>query len=388
MKIFHTADWHLGKRIQGVYMTEDQRYILQRFAETVEREKPDAIVIAGDLYDRAVPPADAVELLNEVIEQLVLELETPVIAIAGNHDSPDRLEFGTRLMKARGLHLSGTFKFPIEPVILGDEHGEVHIHPVPYADPAFVRERFGEEEIRTHDDAMRILIQRMTEQLDPRARHVFVGHAFVTPGAREEENTSDAERPLSVGGAEYVAAEHFSPFDYVALGHLHRGHQVGLGPVYYSGSPLKYSVAEAHHHKGFLCVELGASGVSDLRHIPLEPKRDLRQLEGTLEQIVSGEPSDDYIFVTLLDEGPVLYPMEKVRAVYPNVLHIERKITLPANDAAKLYKSVADGKGRPDPVSLFAAFYKEVTDMPLSEEKKRYFEQIYEQTLLAEGERV
>lgn len=212
MKFIHTADWHLGKLVQGVYMTEDQRYVLDQLVETIAQEKPDAVIIAGDLYDRAIPPVEAVELLNEMLEKIVIELETPVLAIAGNHDSPDRLQFGTKMMASRGLHLAGQLKADMTPVVLQDEFGEVYVHLVPYADPAFIRYALGNEEIRTHDEAMRAVIESITERMNPEARHILVGHAFVTPGARPDANTSESERPLSIGGAEHVHAEYFSRF--------------------------------------------------------------------------------------------------------------------------------------------------------------------------------
>jgi DNA repair protein SbcD/Mre11 len=192
MKFIHTADWHLGKLVQGVYMTEDQRYVLKQLVETVEREKPDAVIIAGDLYDRAIPPTEAVDLLDELLEKIVIELNTPLLAISGNHDSPDRLDFATGIMEARGLHLVGQLKGTMKPVVLRDEYGEVHFHLVPYADPAQVRYTLGDDEIRSHDDAMLAITSRIEAAMDQAARHVFVGHAFVTPGARPEENTSQS----------------------------------------------------------------------------------------------------------------------------------------------------------------------------------------------------
>ncbi len=212
MKLFHTADWHLGKLVQGVYMTEDQRYVLEQFIRAVEEEKPDAVIIAGDLYDRAVPPTEAVHLLDEVLDRIVLGLNTPVLAVAGNHDSPGRLNFGSSIMKENGFHIVGNLRKEMEPVVLHDEHGPVQFHLVPYCDPSVVRNELEDETIRTHNDAAEKIAETIHQQMDPDSRHVYVGHAFVTPFGEEKENTSDSERPLSIGGAEYVDAQHFPGF--------------------------------------------------------------------------------------------------------------------------------------------------------------------------------
>lgn len=382
MKFIHTADWHLGKLVQGVYMTDDQRFVLEQLLEAVERERPDAVVIAGDLYDRAVPPTEAVELLDETLSRLVIGLDTPVIAVAGNHDSPDRIRFGSRLMAGRGLHLAGRYDPDAEPVRLRDGHGEVHFHLLPYCDPSVVRLALGDESIRTHDDAMRAAAARLAERLDPAARHVLVGHAFVTPGGRPQDNTSDSERPLSIGGAEHVDARHFDPFHYAALGHLHQAHWVGRESVRYAGSPLKYSISEERHRKGYLVVELGADGEASVEQRLLEPRRDMRRVSGYIRDIeATTERSDDYVFVTLLDDNPVLFPMEKVRAAYPNALHVERRPLAPpaaAGDGPASAAAADRGGARraTDPASLFEGFYREVRGTELSESKKRLFQEV------------
>lgn len=387
MKLIHTADWHLGKLVQGVYMTEDQRHVLRQLVDTVEREKPDAVIIAGDLYDRAVPPTEAVDLLDELLERIVIGLNTPVLAISGNHDSPDRLNFGTRIMEGRGLHLAGQLRAEPRPVVLRDEHGEVHVHLVPYADPAQVRHLYGEETIRSHDDAMRAVLTRIEASMDPAARHVLVGHAFVTPGGEPQDNTSDSERPLSIGGAEHVRAEYFRPFHYTALGHLHQAHYVLQDNIRYAGSPLKYSISEESHRKCFYVVELDAQGAATIDRRELIPLRDMRRIAGTIQEIESHSVCDDYVFVTLTNDNPVLFPMEKVRAVYPNALHVERR-----PEAAREAAAAADGtssaperRREADPVALFAAFYEEVKGKPLEEEKRVLFADTYGEVLKEEG---
>lgn len=385
MKIIHTADWHLGKLVQGVHMTDDQREVLQQLVETVREERPDAVIIAGDLYDRAVPPTEAVELLDELLQEIVIGLETPVLAISGNHDSPDRLSFGTKMMQARGLYLAGQLDRELSPVVLCDPFGEVHVYLVPYADPAIVRHLFGVDNIRTHDDAMRHLTSEISAKLDPEARHVFVGHAFVTPGAAPQANTSDAERPLSVGGADQVHAEFFDRFHYTALGHLHQAHHVGDERIRYAGSPLKYSISEETHRKCFLIVELDGAGNVQVEQRLFKPRRDMRSIAAPIEEIEQHEGSDDYVFVTLLNDDPVLFPMEKVRSVYPNALHVQRKVTLRTAEDGSPEQDMDGMRRESDPVKLFASFYKEVKGVPLSEEKSALFEQAFTEVLGEEG---
>jgi exonuclease SbcD len=388
MKLFHTADWHLGKLVQGVYMTEDQRYVLEQMLEAIKAERPDAVIIAGDLYDRAVPPTEAVELLDELLARIVIDLNTPVLAISGNHDSPDRINFGTKLMESRGLHLVGQLKDGLKPVVLSDKFGEVHFHLVPYADPAQVRYQLGDESIRSHDDAMRVITTKLSSVMDPAARHVFVGHAFITTAGEPELNTSDSERPLSVGGAEHVSAAYFEPFHYTALGHLHQAHFVRNDTIRYAGSPLKYSISEENHVKGYLVIELNEAGHVEVQKRELKPLRNMRRVTAFIEDIEKQPVNDDYVFVTLLNENPVLFPMEKVRAVYPNALHVERRPLLAGGQSGEGSSSDAGGgtgRREADPVELFAAFYQEVKGQELSDAKKRLFAETYEELLREEG---
>lgn len=383
MKFIHTADLHLGKLVQGIYMTEDQRYILEQLLCAIQEERPDAVIIAGDLYDRAVPPTEAVDLLSEVLERIVMDLNIPVLAISGNHDSPDRLDFGTKMMEDRGLFLSGRLKRELNPIVLSDSFGEIHFHLIPYADPAQVRYILGDEEIRTHDEAMRAITARIIESMDPAARHVCISHAFVTPHGEKEENTSDAERPLSIGGAEHVHADYFTPFHYTALGHLHQAHFVQQDKIRYAGSPLKYSISEQHHEKGYYVVEMDGEGSVTLDKRLLKPLRDMRRVEATIEQIEGHTMSEDYVFVTLLNENPVLFPMEKVRAVYPNAMHVERKATW---SGGMDFVEQGNERSKTDQISLFSSFYEEVKGIPLSDEKKRLFQAVFEDVVRLEGD--
>ena len=383
MKLFHTADWHLGKLVQGVSMTDEQRFVLQQFTKAIAEEKPDAVIIAGDLYDRAVPPTDAVNLLDEVLETIVLKLKTPVIAVSGNHDSPGRLNFGSRMMKSNGLYITGQLKKDMEPIVIQDEFGEVHFHLVPYADPSQVRHVLEDEEIRTHDDAMKKIVAQIESSMDSSKRHVLVGHAFVTPHGEEEENTSDSERPLAIGGAEYVSASHFKNFHYTALGHLHQAHYVLNETVRYSGSPLKYSISEEHHQKGFHIVQMDELGNVSVEKRLLTPNRDIRTVEGKMEDILLQEMNHDFVFVKLLDETPILFPMEKIRSVYPNAMHVERKLVSAKKDNEE---STVGSRRKMDDLALFNAFYEEVKGVQASEETEIIFKEVLQEFLLEQQE--
>lgn len=385
MKIFHTADWHLGKLVQGVYMTEDQRYILQQFLQAIDEEKPDVVIVAGDLYDRSLPPVDAVHLLDDLFEEIVIKRDTPLLAIAGNHDSPTRLDFGSKLMKNSGLHIVGEFSKEIQPVVLHDEHGAVHFHLIPFAEPSIIRTAFDDASISTYDDAMKKVTEHIVEQFEPSVRHVAIAHAFVTPTGEKEENTSDSERPLAIGGSECVSASYFMPFDYTALGHLHKAHKVVEEKICYAGSPLKYSSSEHLHEKGFYIIDLHADGSITKEKRKLTPIRDLRIVEGTLQDLLRHEQNEDYVFVTLTDLTPVVGAMEQIRTVYKNAMHVTRKTTRTerTTDTVQTLErpKLSDG-------DLFKAFCQEINGEEPSEQALHIFEQVLQDLLEEEHERV
>ncbi|MFD1415270.1 exonuclease SbcCD subunit D [Oceanobacillus jeddahense] len=384
MRLIHTADWHLGKLVQGVYMTEDQAFILDQFIKAVEKESPDAVIIAGDLYDRAVPPVEAVDLLDKTLDRIINQLGIPVLAIAGNHDSPGRLHFGSRLMKEKGYHIIGQLSDRLNPVVLSDEFGEVHFHLIPYADPSVVKALFQEEDIRNHQEANAYLVNRIKENLDEDARHVYIGHAFVTPFGEIEENTSDSERPLSIGGAEHVDAHLFKDFHYTALGHLHQAHHVLDKKIRYSGSILKYSLSEEHHQKGYLVVELDEKGDIQVEKKKLSPKREMRSLKMKMEDIYKQPRSEDYVFVQLLDELPILSPMEKVRSIFPNAMHVERIRTISGINNSKENQAPKTSLSE---MELFDAFYQEVTDKKASEEMNEIMKELFQEIQDVSSER-
>ncbi|MEI4771571.1 exonuclease SbcCD subunit D [Psychrobacillus sp. FJAT-51614] len=382
MKFFHTADWHLGKLVQGIYMTEEQRFVINQLIEAIDIEKPDAVVISGDLYDRAVPPMEAVNLLDELLAEIVLKRKTPVLSIAGNHDSPARLNFGSKLMKDSGLYIVGQLNKELKSIILNDEYGEVHFHLIPYADPSQVRHLFEDDTVTNHQEAMSRIIEEIEKTLDLSKRHVFVGHAFVTARGQQEENTSDSERPLAIGGAEYVDAALFKNFHYTALGHLHQAHFVLNETIQYAGSPLKYSISEEHHKKGYYIVELDQHGKVTLEKRLLVPNREMRTIEGYMQDILHQPVSQDFVFVKLLDETPILSPMEQIRTVYPNAMHVERKVfkSITTNEKEQV------SRRKTDDFTLFQAFYTEVSGKEPSEETENLFQEVLGSLMIEERE--
>ncbi|WP_338754181.1 exonuclease SbcCD subunit D [Bacillus sp. FJAT-52991] len=370
MKFIHTADWHLGKLVHGVYMTAEQREVLRQFVEIVEQEKPDAVVIAGDLYDRSVPPTEAVELLNEILFKINVELKTPIVAIAGNHDSAERLSFGASWFQHSGFYLKGKLDQDFAPVSIKG----VNFYCIPYAEPGVVRELLGDDSIQSHQEAMKAIIGKIEEEMNKEEINVFVGHAFVLGG-----QTSDSERTLSVGGSGCVSIDLFAPFHYTALGHLHSPDAIRHETVRYSGSLLKYSFSEAKQRKSISIVEMKEGGEVTIEERTLIPKRDMREIEGTLEELldpsrVETEQAEDYLKVTLLDKGALIDPMSKLRQVYPNVLHLDRKIELIDQKKKQNYTSVRDEKK--NELDLFSDFYTQMTTDSFTSEKKDIMENI------------
>lgn len=382
MKLFHTADWHLGKLVQGFYMTKDQQHVIGQLIDAIDEEQPDVVIIAGDLYDRALPPVEAVNLLDELLAEIVLKRNVPVLAIAGNHDSPTRVQFGNRLMQEAGLHIVGELSANAQPVVLQDEHGEVHFHLIPFAEPSIVREVYGDDTIVTYDEAMQKVTEHITSTMKPGVRHVAIAHAFVTPRGEQQDNTSESERPLAIGGSEYVSATHFEPFHYTALGHLHRAHYVLHERIRYAGSPLKFSSSEATHEKGFFIVDLAADGTATVEKRVFSPRRDLRIVEGTLQEILRHDKSEDYVFIQLTDRTPVIGAMEQIRTVYENAMHVARKI-----QAVELTERAQFApREQLDDGSLFHAFYEQMTGTPVSDTVKAIFDDVLQEMLSEERE--
>ncbi|MDC5818250.1 exonuclease SbcCD subunit D [Vibrio europaeus] len=372
MKFLHTSDWHLGRQFHNVSLLDDQKVVLEQIIEYIQSNPVDALVIAGDVYDRSVPPTAAIELMNQFVSRVCGELKLPIILIPGNHDGAERLGFGSQQMAESGLHIIANFQDMLAPVELKTDKGTVRFYGMPYNDPELVRHHF-KQPVSTHDDAHKLLCEEITATFDPNATNVLISHCFVD-GAIE----SESERPLSIGGSDRVSHEHFTPFDYVALGHLHQPQKKGEEYIRYSGSLMKYSFSEQHQKKGMTLVELDKSGFKSSTHIDLSAPHEMRIIEGELDEIIAQGKTDpnshDYLLVRLMDRHAILNPMEKLRAVYPNVLHLEKPGMLVGVEqqmaAAKLARSEVD---------MFRDFFLEAQDSQLSEEQDKAITDIIKQ---------
>lgn len=376
MKVIHTGDWHIGKVINEISMLEDQIHILEELIKLLEVEKPDALIIAGDLYDRSVPPARAVEVLNHYLSKIVLELGIPVLAIGGNHDSGERLDFASKIMKAQGLYLEGNQKANVCKVTLKDTYGPVDFYLLPYLDPAMARHIYQDDEIKTHQEAMERVLVDVNEDKEAAPRRVVIAHGYVTYMSDSNEE-SESERPLSIGGTDKIHGSVFDGFNYVALGHLHGPQQIGSNRMRYAGSLLKYSFSEENQNKSMCIVEIDEQGEVDIRLHSLPILRDMRTIKGSIEELTSksfyeGQSTQDYVFATLTDDGEVHEPIARLRAIYPNVMGVrkEAKETL-------AYESVSVKEHREkSKIQLFEDFYENVTQKEFDEKRRELMLQI------------
>lgn len=366
LRVLHTSDWHLGRALHEEPLLEDQAWALDRLVALAKDERPDVLVVAGDVYDRAVPPAEAVELLDDVLTRLA-DLRLPVVVIAGNHDSAERLSFGSRLLSARGVHLRGALARAHEPVEIA---GKGLVYALPFVDPDVVRGLVGDDEIRGHAPATERVVSRLRADAASRPLPtVLVAHAFIQGAAQ----TPESERPIVVGTAGSLPPAAVAGFDYVALGHLHAAQALSDG-IRYSGSLLKYSFAEAPHVKGALLVEV-ERGAARARTIPLGARRDVVRLQGTMKDLL--ERSDlaahvqDLVEVTLDDEGYVLDAKRKLQQRFRHVLNVVRKDLLAAPDQGSFGRQVA-GAGHDD-FKLFESFFETVTGALPGPEHRQVF---------------
>lgn len=378
MKFLHTSDWHLGRQFHNVSLLEDQRYVLKQLIDYLKNNAVDAVIVAGDVYDRSVPPTVAIELLDEVVSSICTDLNIPMIMIPGNHDGARRLGFAAKQMKGAGLHIISDFEQMMTPVVLkSDQAGDVAFYGMPYNDPEQVRHHY-QNSVTTHDEAHQFLCECIKAQRDTSQRHVLISHCFVD-GAME----SDSERPLSIGGSDRVNHEHFADFDYVALGHLHQPQKKGEEHIRYSGSLMKYSFSEQHQKKGMTLVELNDAGFVAAEHIPLSAPHDMRIIEGELDQLLEQGKTDpsahDYLLVRLHDKHAILDPMEKLRKVYPNVLHLEKPGMLIGVDQEMGRARLARGE-----MDMFRDFFLEAKQEPLSEQQESAMAEVIQSLKQAE----
>lgn len=367
----HLADLHLGKRVNGFSMMEDQEYILNRILEIMEEEQPDGLLIAGDVYDKTIPPAEAVRLMDDFLTAVAAK-HVPVFLISGNHDSAERVAFGHQLMQGSGIWISPVYDGIIRHHTLEDRWGEVNIYLIPFLRPSVVRSFFPDVEIEDYTDALRTIIEDL--QVDTSRRNVVLAHQFVTAAGALPE-TCDSEQ-LSVGGLDRVDGSVFSPFDYTALGHLHGPQRVGSETIRYAGSPLKYSFSELHQKKSVTVAELRAKGETEIRQIPLQPRREMIELRGTFEEILEkarkkGELQTDYYHMILTDETDVVDALSRLREYYPNIMLLDYD-----NRRTRSQKEVEqlDRVEERTPGELFAALYEQQNGQEMDSDRKEYLD--------------
>ena len=369
MRFLHTADWHLGKTLCNANLLDDQAHVLEQVLTMLQETRAEALVIAGDLFDRAVPSRETVDLLNQTLERMVRGLRVPVLIIAGNHDHPERLGVLGRNLGTQGLHVATLANPEFGPVIIGT----TAFHLLPYADPAVFRQALQDEGVRTHQDALTAQMDRARHRHPEGCRFVAVAHVLVSGG-----EVCDSELGLALDGG-VVAAATFQACDYAALGHLHRAQEAGFPQARYAGSLLKFSASEAAQVKSLTLVEIAPQGPVVTECLPFSPRRDLRCLRGRFEELVQGSPgnAEDYLFLELLDDELAPDAMVQLRQVYPNLLGIQPTPPLPAGAAQAAGVSPRDL----DPERLFGTLFHELQGRDLSAEEAAIFREIAGRTL-------
>lgn len=371
MRFLHTADWHIGKIVHEQSMLADQAYILEQLIEQVEEYEVDAVLMAGDLYDRSLPPKEAVSLVNQTLSRLINELEVPVFIIAGNHDSNERIEYLSGVAEAKQLYMEGTLKAHTRKVSLK----EADIYMMPYADHVLIRQALDQPEIRTIEEAVAAQVEQITssDEFDRSRINMVMFHGYVISGSRTSLEESDSERPLSIGTAEWIDQSIFDAFDYVALGHLHKGQKVGSNRIRYSGSPLKYSKSEAAHQKKSFIIDIDRDSL-EVTPVPLIPKRDMRIVRGAFDDLMQQDWSDDYIFIELTDDMFIQDAMSRLRGQFPQILGLEY-VNLRADQSTYQTDRSQDLK-RQSIESLFSDFFEQYTEHTLDEPRREVVREI------------
>jgi exonuclease SbcD len=372
MKFVHLSDLHLGKRVNGYSMIEDQKYILLKILNVIDEQKAEAVVIAGDVYDKPIPPTEAVQLFDDFLFRLV-ERNLQILVISGNHDSPERIAFGSRFMDKSGVHMSQVYNGKNDLVELKDKYGKVNFYMLPFVKPSNVRRFFEDEEINTYTDAVRVAVSHMN--VNKKARNVIITHQFVTGAQRSESET------IAVGGTDNVDSYVFDDFDYVALGHIHGPQNVGKNTVRYCGTPLKYSFSEISHEKSVTVVEMKEKGNVKVSTVELTPKLDMREIKGTYEELTfkknyENTNTEDYLHIILTDEEDVADAVAKLRCVYPNLMKLDYDNTRTRNSFALTQAEETEKK---TDTELLSEFFEKQNGKPLSDEQLEYAANLFEQ---------
>lgn len=372
MKLIHLSDLHVGKRVNEFPMIEEQMFVFKQILQIIDEQKPDGVIIAGDVYDKSIPSAEAVELFDDFLVSLA-KRNLKTFVISGNHDSAERIAFGGRLMDKSGIYMSPVYNGHVAPITLSDAFGELNIYMLPFVKPAHVRPYFPDAEINSYTDAIGTAVAEM--QVNTEKRNLLITHQFVTGAERTESED------ISVGGTDNVDASVFSPFDYVALGHIHRSQKCGSEYIRYSGTPLKYSFSEAKDEKSVTVVELKEKGNVSLEFIPLVPRHDWVEIKGKFDDLMQksfwGDTTyqEDYMHITLTDEEEVLDAIMKLRTVYHNVMKLDYD-----NTRTRTQNEIhgAEDVEKKSPFDHFSEFYELQNGMPMSDEQTTFVQALIE----------
>lgn len=373
MKLIHLSDLHLGKRVNGYLLMEDQKYILNEILNIIDAEAPDGVIIAGDLYDKTVPSAEAVELCDQFLVDLASR-KLHIFLLSGNHDSAERVAFGGRLMELSQVHVSPVYSGTVTPITLSDEYGPVNVYLLPFVKPSHVRRYFPDADIQSYTDAIHTAVEAMG--LDSSVRNVLVAHQFITNS--EKGGSEEA----SVGGLDNVDSWVFDDFDYVALGHIHMPQDV-TSKIRYCGSPLKYSFSEAKREKSVTVVELGEKGAMNVRTVPLKPLRDLVELRGTFNELTASDfytgttYMDDYTHITLTDEQDVVNGLTRLQEIYTHLMKMDYDNTRTRHHQELHPEEVMDIGSMDTALTLFAKFYQDSNGGPMNEDQSAYMETLF-----------
>lgn len=376
MKIIHTADWHLGRVLHNESLLEDQSHVLEQILAYIDEHQVDALLVAGDIYDRSIPPSEAITLLNSFINRLA-KLKVPIIMITGNHDGAERLSFASKQLQDSGVHILGDLSQINAPVVLEKSDVKVNVYGIPYADPESVRDVF-DADVKDFDAAHTYLVDQVKASYNVKENNLLMSHCFV-----DGAETSESEKTLSIGGSDRVSFEPMLDFDYVALGHLHSPQKKGADHIRYSGSILKYSFSEHKQKKGITLLEFDKSGLVHQQHLPLKPQKEVRVLEGLLDEIIAQGKTDphkeDYVMVRLTDKTALLDPLGKLRAVYPNILHIEKTMLSQAIGKTPNREALKRGEEH-----MIQDFFKQVTGSDMTAEQSVVIENTLKSILKSE----
>lgn len=369
MRFLHLADLHIGKRVNGFSMIEDQKFVFEQVYNVIENEKIDGIIMAGDIYDKPVPSAEAVKLFDEMLTRLV-SMDLPIFVISGNHDSAERIGFGSDILSAAKVYMSRVYNGNLQKIELEDDYGEINVYLLPFIKPATVKNIYKEAEIKDYDDALAYVLNQ--EKIDETKRNVIVSHQFVTGAMRSESEE------VSVGGLDNVSVEKYDAFDYVALGHIHRAQHMGRKSARYAGTLLKYSFSEENHNKSMTIVDLKEKGNIEIKEIPVKPLHDLKTIKGKFSEITSEEfykelKKEDYYRAVLTDEEDILNAIGKLKSIYPNLMSMEYDNT--RTRSYSVVDNVETGEAK-SPLDYFEEFFEKQNGRKMSEKQRDYLLEI------------